>query len=575
MRISPRWGWFLAFTAVFAAGAGFVFWGCWSTAVTFIAPDDGINFRTSYGDILTGWWNGFLTTGRMQPTDILWSGLLGSPLFCRELKYVVSIYCAALGMAYFLRGRGLSRLASYGAGLLLAFCGYWFTLFSAGHGGWFIWMTYGVFAFGLIDRAIEGRRVRHWLLLGLVMAWGSYYQPDLWLIFTVFSGAYFVFRVFVARPRWKSLALGVAIAGVVFFAVGAPSFYDALTGAVSGRDKQIEESKGTSLSGGKGVSDEESRWIFVTNWSLPPSETAEFVRPRINGDTSCPLTLSVNRLKGLKPYTGALGRPIGAKSGNYRQHSLYVGWVTCLLALLGVAGAFFADERRETRDERGATTRRQPAVSCPATAPCRCTVAFFAIAAVVFWLFSLGRYCEPVYRLVYMLPFGDYLRAPVKWHHLTEFCICVLAGFGIASLCRLLGSIAMGNERLALAFKCAVAAVVLFGVFDLAGEARRFCAPVDYSKAVQSGCSSQFTVLAKQQLQTPQAAEMVRRGRIVPVASWLGDPNAYLVQVLEPLKHPKPAEPKTLPLALGVLSVLGAVVAMVVIATRRLRGAVV
>ena len=556
MRVSRKWAWFLAFTAVFAAGAGFVFWGCWSTAVTFVAPDDGINFRTSYGDILTGWWNGFLTTGRMQPTDILWSGLLGSPLFCRELKYVVSIYCAALGMAYFLRGRGLSYLASYGAGLLLAFCGYWFTLFNAGHGGWFIWMTYGVFAFGLIDRAIECHRVRHWLLLGLVMAWSSYYQPDLWLIFTVFSGAYFVFRAFVARPSWKSLLCGVAVSAAAFFVVGAPSFYDALTGAVSGRDKQIEESKGSTLSGGKNVDDAEARWIFVTNWSLPPSETAEFVSPRINGDTSCPLTLSVNRLKGLKPYTGALGRPLGAKSGNYRQHSLYVGWVTCLLALLGVAGAFFAGARRETRDERA-------------------SVAFFAIAAVVFCLFSLGRYCEPVYRLVYMLPFGDYLRAPVKWHHLTEFCICVLAGFGIAALCRWLVSLAKGNERLALAFKCAVAAVVLLGTFDLAGEAKRFCAPVDYSKAVQSGCSSQFTVLAKQQLQTPQAAEMVRRGRLVPVASWLGDPNAYLVQVLEPLKPAKPAEPKTLPLALGVLSVLGAVAAMVVIATRRLRGTVV
>lgn len=50
----------------------------------------------------------------------------------------------------------------------------------------------------------------------------------------------------------------------------------------------------------------------------------------------------------MRPYTGALGRPLGATAGNYRQHSLYVGWVTCLLALLGVVlwlgawGLFFA-----------------------------------------------------------------------------------------------------------------------------------------------------------------------------------------------------------------------------------------
>lgn len=568
MRISPRWGWFLAFTAVFAALAAFVFWGCWSIGVTFVAPDDPISFLTAYDDIVTRWWNGFLTTGKMQPTDILWSGLLGSPLFCRELKYVVSIYCAALGMAYFLRGRGLSHLASYGAGLLLAFCGYWFTLYNAGHGGWFILMTYCVFAFGLIDRSLAGCRARHWLLLGLVMAWGSYYQPDLWLIFSAFTGVYFVFRSVVARPAWKSLVCGVAISAAAFFLVGAPSFREALTGAVSGRDKQIEESKGSALSGGKGVSDEEARWIFVTNWSLPLDETAEFVRPRLNGDTSCPFTLSINKSKGVRPYVGALGRPYKAAAGNYRQHSLYVGWVTCLLALLGVA-SLFVGVGRETRDERGATTRLSSDGSCPETASCRCTVAFFAISAVVFWLFSLGRNCEPVYRLVYMLPFGDYLRAPVKWHHLTEFCICVLAGFGIAALCRWLECLGKGNARRALAFKCVVVAVVLFGAFDLAGEAKRFCAPVDYSRAVQKKCSAQLTVLPRQQFQNPQVAEMVRQGYVVSVANWLGDPNAYLVQVLEPLKAPKPDAPKPLPLALGMVSVLSAIGVVVFCAVKR------
>ena len=542
MRVSPKWGWFLGFSAVFAALAAFVFWGCWSTEVTFVAPDDGINFRTSYGDVLACWWNGFLTTGKMQPTDILWSGLLGSPLFCRELKYAVSIYLAALGMVYFLRGRGLCRLAAYGSGLLLAFCGYWLTLYSAGHGGWFVWMSYGVFAFGLVDRAVEGGRARHWLMLGAAMAWGSYHQPDLWLLFSAFTGAYFVFRVVVARPAWKSLALGVAISASAFFLVGAPSFYGAFTGAMTGRDAQIAESKGTVLSGGKGVTDDaEARWIFVTNWSLPPAESAEFFRPRLNGDTSCPMTLSVNRSRGLRPYTGALGRPLNAKQGNYRQHSLYVGWVTCLLALLGAVLPLIKLANHPTT---------QP--------PNHSTVIFFAVAAVVFWLFSLGRNCEPVYRLVYMLPFGDYLRAPVKWHHLTEFCICVLAGFGIAALGRWLEACAKGNERLAFAFKCAVAAVVLFGVFGLAVEAKRFCAPVDYSKAVQKGCSSQLTVLPRQQFQNPQVAEMVRRGYIVSVASWLGDPNAYLVQVLEPLKPLKPVEPKPFLLTLGVVSVLSA-----------------
>ena len=566
MRVSPRWGWFIAFTATFAVLAGFVFWGCWSVGVTFVAPDDGVVFTTSYGDVLTRWWNGFATRGLAQPTDVLWSGLLGSPLFCRELKYVVAIYCAALGMAYFLRGRGLSRLASYGAGLLLAFCGYWFTLFNAGHGGWFIWMTYGVFVFGLIDRAIEGRRVRHWLLLGACAAWGSYHQPDIWLIFTAFSGIYFLFRAIVERPQWKSLALGVCLAGTVFFAVGAPSFHEALTSALAGRDGQIAESKGTALSGGQGVSDAEARWIFVTNWSLPPAETEEFVRPRINGDTSCPLTLSVNLPRGMRPYTGALGRPIGAKTGNYRQHSLYVGKVTCLLALFGVLGCL-GKGKRQKEEGKG---KRGKGGSAEAW-----TALFFLVSAVVFWLFSMGRFCEPVYRMVYALPFGDYLRAPVKWHHLTEFCLCVLAGYGIASLDRLVEVLADGRDKLSLAMRCALVAIVLAGAADLAVEARRFCAPVDYGRALRSRCSSQLTALSRQQFQDPQMAEMVRRGLIVSVASWMGYPDAYLVQVLQPLKPTKPAEPRPLPLALGVLSVFAAAAVCVFSAKRKFGCAVV
>lgn len=537
MRISPKWGWFLAFTAVFAVLAGYVFWGCWATSVAFVSPDDGVSFLTSYGDILTQWWNGFLTSGRIEPTDVLWSGLLGSPLFCRELKYAAAVYCAALGMAYFLRGRGLSLLAAYGAGLLLAFSGYWLTLFSAGHGGWFIWMTYGVFAFGLIDRAVERGSLRHWLALGAVVAWGSFYQADLWLIFTEFTGVYFLFRVAMARPAWKNLAKGVASAGVACALVGAPGFYEALTGSLKGRSTQIEESKGTELAGGA-TDDAEAKWVFATNWSLPPGETAEFFCSRLNGDTSCPLTLSVNRAKGTRQYTGALGRPLNAKTGNYRQHSLYVGWVTCLLALAGVAGAFLC-RGRETRD-------------------IRIFVFFFAASTVVFWLFSLGRNCEIVYRLVFALPFGDYLRAPVKWHHLTEFCICVLAGCGIGFIWRRIDALVADGAKIAKPLKFALAAFILLGAFDLAGEARRFCAPIDYSRAINARCSSQLTALPRQQFYDPRVAEMVKKGMIVSVAAWLGYQDAYLVQLLEPLKPPVPAKPNPLPLALGIVSVLSA-----------------
>ena len=441
-RITPGIRWFLSFTALFVVLAIYVFWGAWSTSVTPVMPDCATVHPLDYGTRIGRWFSDWLQSGRFIPTDL--SVFLLSPYVWQELQYALAIYFAALGIAYFLRGRGLSPIACYGAGLLLGFSGYWLTLFSAGHLGWFMWMTYGVFAFGLCDRVVRQNRWRHWCMLGAVVAWASFRQVDLWLLFTTFTALYFIWCCVRERkwPSWK----GMLLAAVCFFAIGAPSFVDAFTNALAGRDKQIEESKGSVLGGGK-TDDAESRWIFVTNWSMPPEDTLEFFIPRIHGDTSCPMTLALGRQAGkdVKPYTGRLGRPLNAPSGNYRQHSLYVGWVTCLLALFGAIAGF--------RQKRG-------------------EVIFFFVSAVVFWLFSMGRFCEPVYRLVYALPFGDYLRAPVKWHHLTEFCLVVLAGYGLHAL----SGLKFMEGRRGTIILCSV---VLVGACDLARIAHLYCAPMD------------------------------------------------------------------------------------------------
>jgi len=512
---SPRTLWFLAFTAVFAALAGFVFWGTWSPDVAPVMPDCAVTHSSHW---IADWIRGFCANGKFVPDDL--KVFLCSPYYLQEFQYAFAAYCAALGMAYFLRGRGLSRLASYGAGLLLAFSGYWFSLFSAGHLGWFRWMTYGVFAFGLCDRAIEGGKLRHWLLLGACVAWASFYQSDLWLLFTILTGAYFIFRSVSSRSfDWK----GILAAALVFFAIGGPSFKDAICGGLKGRDEQIAQ--GQTLGANAQQADEaEKRWIFVTNWSLPPSEALEFLVPRLNGDTSCPFVLSIGpRIRSsVKPYVGALGRPKDAPAGNYRQHSLYVGFVTCLLA---VVGAMCLPRRK--RD-----------------------IAFFIVATILFCLFSFGRYCEPVYRCVYALPFGDYLRAPVKWHHLTEFCLCVLAGFGLDGLLR------FGEARGWRWAVVALGALVLIGACDLARVNRLYCAPIDYSMARSTGGGANLTFLPRQQFADPQIQAMVKAKRIQSVATYPGRDDVYLVTVLTPPATNQNGNKGGFPPLLGVLSVL-------------------
>jgi len=516
----------LAFTAVFAVLAGFVFWGTWSLDVVPVMPDHP---TTHAADHLSRFLDQWLTHGKFIPGDAI--EFLGSPYFWQELKYVLSLYFAALGLAYFCRGRGLPPVAGYGAGLLLAFSGYWMTLFSAGHYGWFQWMTYGVFAFGLIDRAVERGRPHHWLLLGTVVSWAGFNQQDMWLLFTVFTAAYFAFRCAMARRLpWK----GALFALAAFVLVGLPNFRGVLGGTLKDREEQIKQSSAASGSAAKAG---DARWEFVTNWSMPPEDTAEFIVPGVHGDTSCPFVLSIGRQRGtsVKPYTGRLGRPMNAPSGNYRQHSLYLGLVFCVLALAGVVSAF-----------RGVSGRRE--------------IVFFAVAAVVFYLFSLGRFFEPAYRLIYALPFGDMIRCPVKWHHLTELCLAVLSGYGIAWGLSLLA-------RFGRYAPAVMALVVLLGAAELARVERRYCAPVDVREARRTNSSASLTFLQRPQFQDPQVVEMVRRKRIVSIANYFGNRDVFLVSVLQPFT-PQKAPPASMPaILLGIVS-LAASFGVVVYSTR-------
>lgn len=520
MKIKEKHLWFLGFTAVFAALAAFVFWGTWSTDVAPVMPDSPIIYSPDY---FVNWCRGWMQDGKFVPNDVCRI----APYFFQELNYAIPMYVSGLALAYFLRGRGLSYLASYGAGLFLGFCGYWCTLFSAGHGGWFFWMTYGIWPFGLLDRAVRKGKIKNWLLLGATVGWAAYWQTDLWLLFMALTGSYFIYRCVAERKfPWK----GMLIAAISMFAIGGAAFRSALVNDLAGRDKQIEEGQTISEKDKATVDAREQRWIFVTNWSLPPAESAEFFIPRLNGDTSCPMTLSLGARyrTGVKPYTGAIGRPKDAPSGNYRQHSLYVGFVTCLLALMAVVLGVSRNEAR------------------------RADILFFALAAFVFWLCSLGRYCEPVYRVVFSLPFGDYLRAPVKWHHLTEFCLVVLAGFGVEAL--------MGRmARMGQFAPWIIGVIILIGAIDLARVDHLYCSPVDLREAKRQNCNLQMTFLRKSDFNNPQVAAMVQTKRIVSLAQ--PNPEMYLVGVLNPWgpHKDKPWPPMGAGAWLSVLSVLSAI----------------
>ena len=447
---------FLAFTALYAVCMAFIFWGTWSLDKAPVEPDNATTYAINDG---AKWFADVCAGGRFIPSDLM--HVIGGMYFWQELQYALAAYLAALGVMFYLRGRRVPIIGAYGGGAAFGLMGYCFTLFSAGHLGWFIWLMYGPFAFGLVDRCVRKGKWRNWALLGVVLAWSSAQQPDLWLLFTALTFAYGVWCIVRERRslHWGRLFAGVGVAAAVMFATGAPQFRRALVQDLAGRDKQIADSSGgnAEASGEGEDASREERWEFCTSWSLPPEDTLEFVLAEVHGGSNDP------RVSPKDPYRGRLGeqrvvpaegfkksfnnpfaliragnpdpqakadakekpvlKPGDLWCGRFRQHSLYFGILTVLFAFMGVVGWW------KRRRRAGAQERVTPASGSANYSD----VPFWAVAAVVVYLCALGRF-TPFYRLVFALPFGDYLRAPVKFVHLLEFCTAVLAGYGFAWL---------------------------------------------------------------------------------------------------------------------------------------------
>ena len=443
---------FLAFTGLYAVCMAFVFWGTWALDKAPVEPDNAIFYPI---DDAARWFADLCAGGRFVPSDLM--RVIGGMYFWQELQYALAAYLAALGVVFYLRGRRVPLVGSYGGGAAYGLMGYCFTLFSAGHLGWFIWLMYGPFAFGLVDRCVRKGKWLNWALLGAVLAWGSAQQPDMWLLFTVLTFAYGVWCIVRERRslRWGRLFARVGVCATVVLLTGAPQFLRALVHDLAGRDKQIADSSGASASAdGKADVSREKRWEFCTSWSLPPEDTLEFVAAEVHGGSNDP------RVSPKDPYRGRLGQQVVVPPGQggrhpttgeivkpgdriwipYRQHSLYFGFLTVLFAAAGVVGWW--KQRKADAQERvppALTTNHQPLTTKhqalgtkhQALGTSYSDVPFWSLSALVVYLCALGCF-TPFYRLVFALPFGDYLRAPVKFVHLLELCVAVLAGYGLA-----------------------------------------------------------------------------------------------------------------------------------------------
>jgi hypothetical protein len=427
---------------IFAVCMVIVFSEAFPKFVALASPDSGPFFSFAPR---TGAFEGLLTGSPFTPQKLYW--LLLNPLYAHDLTYILDTFFLTLAGVYYLTGQRVHPLAAWTGGLALGLCGYTFTLFCAGHRGYFHMFSCVMWAFGLLSRCFETRRLFYFAMLGLVFAWGVPYQPDVVVLAGAVVAAYALWLTGHSKVKtgdWKR-EVGRRIVsvwprfGVSILVLGLAGFdgvRSAVTTQVASREAQISGVTAQAAQTGakptkRSAKEEHDRWIFATNWSLPPEDMLEFVVPGVFGNDSMQMPY---------PYWGRLGRPAdevfqkGRMMPNYRQHTVYLGMISVLFALFGVI-AYFSNRKKHASRLSPVSAGDKPTADRRLPIADHSDVPFWCGVWAVCLLLAMGRY-TPFYRLFYSIPYMGYIRDPVKFHHLVEAATAFLAGFGMNAFLR-------------------------------------------------------------------------------------------------------------------------------------------
>ena len=443
--------------AVFVMAILYVFFPVLGRYDALNTPDSSPFFVYEYSYVM---WS-FLLEGikDFTPQRLYW--LTFDPLHAHDLSYMIDTFVLTLAGVYYLRGRKVSALAAWCGGLALGFSGYTFTLFCAGHRDYFHMFSTVVWSFGLIDRCFRLKKLFHFGMLGLVIAWGIGGQPDILILAVGVAALYALWLSFVSGEGIKESAVKVwprfIVSVLILGLAGYSGMNIALTKHLGNRQKQIasvggvnkvEPNSATKASKSEVEKEKKAQWIFATNWSLPPEDVLEFIVPGVFGNQS---------FRGDHPYWGRLGQPHkdvfqkGRMMPNYRQHTVYFGVISFVLSLFAIMVWFSVRKlplSEESDDDVRGVYRDVP---------------FWCFVWCVFLLLAMGRY-TPLYRLFYAIPYMDMIRAPVKFLHLVEVASALLCGFGAHALLSRHESFERCRKRFVLVL---VSFVIVLGVVAL------------------------------------------------------------------------------------------------------------
>lgn len=383
------WGLNLTLATLFVGTMVAAFWEVLPGSVLFLAPDaplEPLTFREACAQLASP-----------APALLNLFRLIPFP-WGYECSFWFDMMLLGATAFLLLRSYRLPWGSAWVGAFAAAFTGYFATLFCAGHRGIVDAIAVTAFAFWLLQRAVQSQQWRWFVALGLVLPLGLAAQADIWFIFVLGLAAYALVQIALqcrateTRSVLRRLAPRFALALLLFGLTGIPALRHTFGAAQATRSAQLQQATAAHTSR---TAERHAQWRFTTDWSLPPEDCIDFLWPNAKGCTSYAFDPS--------PYRGRMG----SATQVLRQHSIHIGALTLLLALLAVAW----------RNPDLRHTHRS----------------FWASLAVISLLLAFGRY-TPFYQWVWHLPFIDQIRAPVKWLHLTGFAVALLAGMGSATL---------------------------------------------------------------------------------------------------------------------------------------------
>lgn len=306
-----------------------------------------------------------------------------NPIVWNNLVFSIACFAGSLVFLVYAYRNKLSLAAGLLGAIVLCWLGGNFSLIYSGHN----FKPYVVLFFLLSLLVSRGAvSIAGGVLWGAALGGMFLQQADIAFLFALFSGAYLLFQLWLRyRHEWKSwikmLVPGLCVA--FLFAAGP---------LLGGYRNHV---KGVSV-----VQNRDTKWDFVTQWSMPPEDCLAIIAPGYKGWRTGEQD---------SPYWGRLGQsPEWEKTRqgvqNFKLDDAYLGIIPVLFALYAVA----ACRRSKHREE----------------------ILFWAGVVVVSLLLSFGKFC-PLYALFFRFPVVGNIRAPVKFLQVTQIGIAILCAYGV------------------------------------------------------------------------------------------------------------------------------------------------